>query len=158
MDADRTKYAVPPFPFLLETKKNPGLRTLEPYKRLAFDGSSPPQESILVESCVHPITATFSCLWWKHYFVAYIAFITLLAECLTVALSGVPFSSALSYEAYTVSTFLSVAIIAMMLITIPVIALRGRDLMMPRGLDNIVAVLLYICGSPMLASFGGYHC
>jgi hypothetical protein len=97
----------------------------------------------------------FSCLRWKHYFVAYVAFITLLAECLTVALSGVPFSSALSYEAYTVSTFLSVAIIAMMLITIPVIALRGRDLMMPRKLDNIAAVLLYICGSPMLTSFGG---
>lgn len=43
----------------------------------------------------------------------------------------------------------------MMLITIPVIALRGRNLMMPRRLDNIAAVLLYICGSPMLASFGG---
>jgi hypothetical protein len=26
---------------------------------------------------------------------------------------------------------------------------------MPRRLDNIAAVLLYICGSPMLASFGG---
>jgi uncharacterized membrane protein len=97
----------------------------------------------------------FSCLRWKHYFVAHISLIALLAECLTIALSGIPFSSAHSYKAYTVSTYLCIAIIAMMLLTIPLIALRGRDLLMPRSPDTIAAVLLYICGSPMLASFRG---
>lgn len=74
----------------------------------------------------------------------------ILCEALTVALSGVPFSSAHYYTAYLVSTYLSVAIIGLMLSALILVLLRRDGLVLPYPLGTMLWVLLYLCNSSML--------
>lgn len=127
------------------------IRSLEPYRRLSR-GSATPKESILVPSSAHPVTAIFISIRHRHYFVAYVSFLAVLTEVLVVTLSGVPFSSAQSYTGFFVSTFLSTAIITLLLMTLPFVFLWTM-LTSPVQRDSIAARLSYLCGSTILASF-----
>lgn len=63
------------------------------------------------------------------------------AEILTAALSNVPFSSATSWTAFTVSTWLSVSIFATMLFTLLIIFFYPQPNLSLQ--PNTIAVVLY---------------
>ena len=71
---------------------------------------------------------------------------------MTVAIAGVPYSSASSYRAYTVSTFLSIGIIVIMLLALVLVyVVFVRDpLELPRRPDTVANVLSYLCGSRVM--------
>lgn len=129
------------------------IRTREPYRRLSL-GKARPEHTILVASRSHPLTALSCNLLRCHFFLAFLALVALLSEVLTVALAGVPFSSAQSYNGYLVSTYLSVSIIALMLVALGLaIFRRTDDLHLPYPLGSILSTMLYLCNSCMLEDF-----
>lgn len=132
---------------------NAEIRNREPYRRLAV-GKAKPQDSILIESRSHPITALFVNISKGRFFLAYLAFTALLSEVLTVALAGVPFSSSQSYRGWLVSIYLSIVIIVLMLIALALaIFRRDSKLQLPYPLRSIVSTMLYLCNSSMLEDF-----
>ncbi|PVH97481.1 hypothetical protein DM02DRAFT_674105 [Periconia macrospinosa] len=128
------------------------IRSLEPYRRLSSGSGVTPQESILVPSSAHPITAIVTSLRHRHYFVAYVSFLAVLTEVLVVTLSGVPFSSARSHTDFVVSTSLSTAIIALLIVTLPYVFVWST-LTSPMPRDSLADRLSYLCGSSMIAFF-----
>lgn len=76
------------------------------------------------------------------------------SEILTVTLSGVPFNSARSYTGYLVSTYMSAAIIVMMLIGLLLVMVRSDELILPHSLDSIFSVMLYLCNSDLIRDVG----
>ena len=78
------------------------------------------------------------------------AFVVTLSEILTVALSGVPFSSAQSYTTYLFSTYLSVVIIVLMLIALMIVIFRRDDLVLPHQPGTMLVVLFCLCNSSMI--------
>ena len=92
----------------------------------------------------------------RHFFVASVAATTVLADVLTVALAGIPFDSASSYTAYTVSTYLSAAILALMLDALAALVWRARsDPVLPRAPESVAAVALALCGSGLVGEVEG---
>jgi Protein of unknown function (DUF3433) len=125
------------------------IRTLHPYLQLAKHDASP-SSTILVPFYSHPVTALFGSLRGGiHLFPAFISFIVLLSEVMTVAIAGVPYSSASSYTAYTVSTFLSIGIIGIMLFALVLVyfVFMRDPLELPRRPDTVANTLSFLCGS-----------
>ncbi|KAA6415029.1 MAG: hypothetical protein FRX48_01780 [Lasallia pustulata] len=114
------------------------------------DGPASPNDTILVPSVAVPLNAILPSLRRGHFFVAAIAAVVLLPDLLTVALAGIPFDSASSYTAYTVSTDLSTAILALMLVALAAVLVRERgDPVLPRKPESLAAVALVLCGAQM---------
>jgi hypothetical protein len=125
------------------------VRIREPLWRLA-QGQARAEDTILVESRSHAITAFFVDLSRGRLLLAYIALLALLSEILTVTLSGVPFNSSESYIAYLVSTYLSVTILALMLLGLAAVLVLRNGLEVPYQMDNILSTLFYLCHSRMI--------
>lgn len=129
------------------------IRVREPLRRLAR-GQARAEDTILVESRSHAITAFFVDLSRGRWLLAYIALLALLSEILTVTLSGVPFNSSESYIAYLISTYISVTILALMLLGLVAVVVLRNGLEVPYQMDNILATLFYLCHSRMIQDFG----
>ena len=125
---------------------------MELYRQLR-SGSALPRNSILVSSCSQPFTGLFHSLRRAHYFNAYIALVAILNEPLIVCLANVPFKPGHAFEAYTVATWLSVAILLMMLAGLIWKLCRWDTVDVKRRPGTIAANLVQICGSHMLVDF-----
>ena len=121
---------------------------LEPYRHLA-KGKAPATETISVEASSTPITSLFSALRRKYIFHASVAFGAILAEVLTVLLPVIPFHSSTSYRAWKVSTYLSVAILFLMILTLISVFVRRKSPRLPRQPHTLAAVISYVFSSRM---------
>ena len=121
----------------------------EPFNNLA-KRSSKAQNSILMPKHSSPITAFSSAIARRHFLVAFVALSTFLADALTICLANIHFKTGTTFAAFTVVTWLSCSIIAVMLITLIVVAFRHQpDL--PLKPTTIAAVLCYLSSSTIPA-------
>lgn len=125
---------------------------MEPFRQLA-QGRAPARKSILVSRPLNPVATLLSSIWHGQFFVGLGAFCLILSEVLIITLSGIPFNKGQLYVAYRISFWLSVAIMAFMLLATLILYLRPRGPDLPRSPNTIAAILSYLCGSHLLESF-----
>jgi hypothetical protein len=127
-------------------------RIMEPYRRMA-DRWQPAraEDSVCVSPTGTPFSTVFVALARRSYTVAVIAAVALLSQVLIIAVPGVPFSEGQIMPAYRASTFVSLAILGVMVLAFGVVVARRRgDPPMPRDPDTPVHVWLYLCASRMV--------
>lgn len=121
------------------------LAILEPYKSLA-KRTSTANDSILIRRHSSPITTFASALTRRHFLVASVALSVFLSDALTICLSNIHFKNGTTFTAFTVATWLSCSIIAVMLITLLGVAFCSQpDL--PLRPTTIAGVLCYLSHS-----------
>ncbi|KAF2261894.1 hypothetical protein CC78DRAFT_607034 [Lojkania enalia] len=129
------------------------LALLAPYRRLV-QGNALADDSILMTNTAYPISTIYSALFSRHYALALVATVVILSEILTVALATIPFSSANLWVAYDVSTWISVAVISVMLLTL-VLLFFHQEPNLPIKPNSIAANLIYLCDSSLPDLFRG---
>ena len=115
-----------------------------PLARKDADGRS------TVEFCRRstPFTSFFAQLLNGHLVAAAVAFTAVLAEALTITLSGVPFNPGQIPLELHVCSFTSIAILAVMVVVLIILAIwRWRSPYLPRRPNTIAALISYICAS-----------
>ncbi|KAI9710402.1 MAG: hypothetical protein M1812_007438 [Candelaria pacifica] len=130
------------------------IRIVAPYKAL-FSSPSDPRSTLLFRSTTLPITIFCKSLYHGHFFLAFIAFVAILSEILVIMLAGVPFQSAQTWMAFLVSSYLSMAILGIMIIALVAIFWWRAGIKMPRMPDTLAAVWTYVCASFFLDDFKG---
>ncbi|KAH0536541.1 hypothetical protein FGG08_006591 [Glutinoglossum americanum] len=130
-------------------------RVFQQYRDLA-PGNAKSQGTLLQPTTSGPLTTLPYSLLHHHYFLTLISFTALLSEILIIVLAGVPYSSTQLYVAFLVSTYTSIAILGLMLLTLAVTMLWWRmgNPDIPRMPDTLGVVWSYLCWSDqMLSSF-----
>lgn len=122
---------------------------IEPYRTLAR-GQAQPESTILLSRNLSPFFTLFTSLYRRNLFVSLIAAISCLAEFLIIILGAIPFNSGTLYQAYLFSTYLSMAILGLMLLGMVGLYVRPRGPSLPRTPDTVAAVWSYLCGSSLL--------
>ncbi|KAJ5038895.1 uncharacterized protein L3040_006574 [Drepanopeziza brunnea f. sp. 'multigermtubi'] len=120
------------------------LRQLAPFDRL-LQGSSNPDDSILVPIWTSPFAAIIPALRRKHYFVALICFFSVLSEFLPICLANISFSPAVTKQTYEVCNGISMGVLILMVGCILALILRpmrGRPL--PRSPRTVASVGVYL--------------
>ena len=125
---------------------------LEPFRRLHSSHASP-ESTILVSRSLFHITSFFTSLYRRSFFVALVAFVAITAEVLIIVLPGVLFSSGELYRASIISSYLSMSILAFMLIVSLALWLRPKGPELPRKPNTLGALFLYLCDSNMRFDF-----
>ena len=120
----------------------------EPFRRL-HTGHATSESTILISRSLFHVTSFFTSLYRRSFFVALVAFVAVTAEILIIVLPGVPFSSGEIARAFTVSSYFSMAILALMLVVLAAIRLRPRGPDLPRKPNTLGALCLYLCDSQM---------
>ncbi|KAF2446412.1 hypothetical protein P171DRAFT_259437 [Karstenula rhodostoma CBS 690.94] len=136
---------------------NPAIALYAPYRRL-FASNATAHESILVSPPIHPVLGVHPLMSSRHYTLALIAVIGLLSEVLCVTLSAIPFNPATLYTAYNVSTWVSVAILILMLLAL-LFVFFYQEPVMPIKPDTVAGNLVYLCDgslAEMLKDLGGH--
>jgi Protein of unknown function (DUF3433) len=106
---------------------------MEPYRRLLI-GFAKLEDSILVPTWASPFSALFPALRRRHFLIALISLVAILSEILPIALANTPFSAATTKEAYETCTFLAMAILILMLLSVVILIFRpSRGLYDLRG-------------------------
>jgi hypothetical protein len=118
---------------------------LKPFQDLS-KRSSEAQDSILIAKRSSPITAFQSALTRRYFLVALVALSVFLADALTVCLSNIHFKTGTTFEAFTVVTWLSCSIIAVMLITVVGVFFR-REPDLPLKPTTPAVTLCYLSNS-----------
>ncbi len=108
---------------------------------------------MLVPRTLSPVTTIFTALWRRHYIVSMSAFMAILAEILIISLGTIPFNEGKVHKSFVGATWLSVTILALMMICLAIIYIRRRRPRLPRSPETIGAVLSYLCGARMLNDF-----
>jgi hypothetical protein len=91
------------------------------YIALASPSGATAEQSILVEPYSHPIMALFSRDTWQHLLTGIVMLMAVLSEVLIITLSAVPFTTATAYQAFEISVYMSVAILTLMILTLPAV-------------------------------------
>lgn len=129
------------------------LATMEAFNNLSLR-SSKASNSILLAKLLNPITSIFPTLLRGHLFTALVATCAFLAEVLTICLSNVHYNTSTTFTAFTVSTWLSCAILGVMILTLLAIAFH-RQPKLPFKPNTIGAVLYFLCDSSLPERFEG---
>jgi hypothetical protein len=132
-------------------------RIMEPYRRMADRQQlARAEDSVRVSLTGTPFSTAFVALARRSYAVAVIAAVTLLSQVLIIAVPGVPFGAGQIIPAYRASTFVSLAILGVMVLAFGVVVARRRgDPPIPRDPDTPVHVWLYLCASRMVDTSRG---
>jgi hypothetical protein len=132
-------------------------RIMEPYRRMADKRQlARAEDSVYASPTGTPFSTVFVALARRSYAVAVIAAVALLSQVLIIAVPGVPFSEGQIVPAYRASTFVSLAILGVMVLAFGVVVARRRgDPPMPRAPDTPVHVWLYLCASRMVDTSHG---
>jgi len=130
------------------------LRTTEAYRQLSR-GKAKATDSILLNPNSNPFTGFFHSLTHRHLFNSYVSCVAILCELLIVAVANIPFRPGSVYIAYKVSTWITVAVLSMMLTGIVWMLCSEKTPGMIKRPDTIASVLLMLCGSHMLGDFSG---
>ncbi|KAF2680067.1 hypothetical protein K458DRAFT_490230 [Lentithecium fluviatile CBS 122367] len=97
------------------------MRGISPYTALASEHGATAAQSVLVRSSSHPVTALFHRNTWRSPLLGIVTLIAILSEVLVITLNAIPFSTATAYPAFIASVNISVAILAVMLVTVPAV-------------------------------------
>lgn len=140
-------YGLLPPPLPKQKLTIPDLRRTTPFSSL-IRGSSNPNDSILVPFHGSPTTAILPSLKRKHFIVAWVAFLSFLSEFLPIFLANIPYSPAMTKDAYTYCHFLSMAILILMTLALLVLLFKkpGGVGSLPRrpGKGGLVSTALYL--------------
>jgi len=128
---------------------------MSPYRRLA-QRPSKPSSTILFTPHNTPVFSTLHALRHGYFFVAALTVITLLAEALNIVISGVPYAPGQVWLQLLLSSYISLAILGIMLVAIVVVIVRRfSEPVVPRKPETLGAVMSYLCGSRMCDDFDG---
>ncbi|KAI9674741.1 MAG: hypothetical protein M1817_001645 [Caeruleum heppii] len=125
---------------------------LEPFRRLSR-GNCPPERSILIQRPLSSVTTFLVSLPRRHFFVALVAFITVISEVLIITLAGIPYNPGQLYVAFRVSAFVSMAILSLMILILVAVYLRPKGPDLPRTPNTVAAVWSYLCASSLVEDF-----
>ncbi len=128
-------------------------RKQEPYRQF-LHGNAQASDSILLSPHSNPFTRLFHSLRNSHYFNAYISLVAILCEPLIVALANIPFKPGLAFIAYRACTYITIAVLSMMLIGIAWMLCRKQTPAFRRP-ETLADMMIAQCGSRMLADFKG---
>ncbi|KAK3677954.1 hypothetical protein LTR78_002049 [Recurvomyces mirabilis] len=130
------------------------MMTMAPYQRLA-NGPAPARSTLYFQSHLTPVFSTIYTVRHGYYVVASLTLMTLLAEGLSVVISGVPFAPAEVWQQLIISVGMSLAILALMLIVVLVLVVyRRSEIELPRHPDTLGVAMSYVCGSRFLDILG----
>lgn len=124
--------------------------------RLLHLRPSPASHTILAERTLTPLTTFSTALYRRSFFVAHVALVALLSEVLVVVLPGIPFSAGQLDGAFLASAYVSMAVLAVMLLSLAAIWCRRGDPKLPRTPNTVAAVLSYLCAGRMTEDFAGF--
>lgn len=127
------------------------VRLMQPYRQLhSRPGPKESVEALLANTASTAYTSLPIALYRGHFFLALVSFVAILSDVLIIAVAGVPFSYGQLYISFQISTWLSVSILTLMIVTSLAVMLfwrKGNPKGMPRAPDTIFAVALYLCAS-----------
>lgn len=131
---------------------------MAPYNRL-HRRPTPADSTILMTSTNTPISSTIRHLRNGYYLVGAVTLLGLAGEALNIVISGIPYAPGQGWSQYVASTYITVAILSMMVMaTAVIIVQRFREPKIPRPPVTLGAVMSYLCGSKMLDDFEGLDC
>ncbi|KAI9802327.1 MAG: hypothetical protein M1833_001833 [Piccolia ochrophora] len=125
---------------------------LEPFRTLS-KGQAWAHSTILVQRTLNPITTAVTGIYRRHFFVAVVALMAVFAEALIVTLGGIPFNAGQLYRPWTYTLYLTLAILATMLLVLVAVYVRPRGPDLPRHPSTVASVMSYLCASWMLEDF-----
>ena len=126
--------------------------------RLLHLRPSPAAPTILAERTLSPMTTFLTALYRRSFFVAHVALVALLSEVLIIVLPGIPFSAGQLHDAFLASAYISMAVLAVMLLSLVAIWCRRGDPKLPRTPNTMAAVLSYLCAGRMTEDFAAFAC
>ena len=118
----------------------------EPFKRL-YKGMASPTATILANRSLMSFSTFPTALSRGSFYLALVAFVTILAEALIIVMPGIPFSRGSLLEGVVVSFFIAASILGLMLLTLVVVWVRPKGPPLPRRPYTLGAMGLYICAS-----------
>lgn len=128
--------------------------TILPYQQLSRQ-ALPAERSILLSPPTNSFYGIYSAFRQRSFFLGAVAFTTILAELfLPVTLSHVPFSHLDTYETQLVCAWLSISILALMVLVI-LYSFFVRWPHMPVDPRTIAGAMFYVCDSWMLGTMEG---
>ena len=131
------------------------VHVLTPYYTLSRH-SSQANNTILLRKRSLPYTAVFSMIYHKHFYAASLAFTAILADVLVISLAGVPYSPGQVWMEFIVCSYLSMAVLGVMIVTLIILLVwRRKSPDLPRAPDTLIAVMSYVADSNMLEDFEG---
>jgi hypothetical protein len=126
---------------------------LEPYRSLIHAPSPPTTLLHLTHSS--PFTGLYRSLSPFRASTAVISTLTILCDPLTIALSNIPFAPGLPFMTYRASTYLSIGILGLMLLTVIYLLLRKPMPRLVRVPDSLGSGMLYLAGSGVVRKLEG---
>ncbi|MCJ1435116.1 hypothetical protein MMC27_004486 [Xylographa pallens] len=129
----------------------------EPFRRL-YRGSATAESTILPPKTFTPVSTFIASVYQRNFFVAHVAFVTLMSEVLIIVLPGVPFSPGEIWQAGMMSIYLAMAILGLMLLTFVALMLRPKGPGLPRKPNTLGSMLMYLCDSSMTSDFTDLSC
>lgn len=115
------------------------MRRIRPYIALASSQGATADKSVLLSSPSHPVTALFYSETWNSFLLTMVTLMAVLSEVLIITLSGIPFSPALAYLAFELSVFISVGIVAAMVLSAAIVLAWTMLVEKRRNLPDIPA-------------------
>ena len=130
-------------------------RQMEPYRQL-LRGDAPASDSILLAPQSNLFTSIVCSLKNSHFLNAYISFVAILCEPLTVALVNIPFNPGLARITYRTATYVTIAVLSMMLIgAVSVLYRKPTPNSVLRRPETLAGMMIALCGSHILEDFRG---
>jgi hypothetical protein len=122
-----------------------------------FRSPTPGKQSILARHGNIPVISMFQVLFQQHdIFLSVVAFVAVLSDVLIIVIGAVPYSAGQIYLELLACSYTTMAILAIMLITITaVIIWRHKAPYMPRVPDTVAGVLSYVTDSQVLSEVEG---
>lgn len=129
------------------------MQTLAPYMSLGR-GSAAPEPTILLSRHTFPFTAFFPLLWNGYWTAASVAFTSLIAEFLIIALAGLPYRPGQQRSEFTLWAIVSLFILTLMVIQLLMVNWWRKKLpQLDRAPDTIASVMTYVARTGMRADF-----
>ncbi|CAO2650343.1 Nn.00g016350.m01.CDS01 [Neocucurbitaria sp. VM-36] len=94
------------------------IRSVGPYMALSSPHGATAEQSLLVRSPSHPVTALFYMDSWRHVLLGIVTVMAVLSEVLVISLNALPFSTAKAYVAFELSAYISIGILVAMIVTV----------------------------------------
>ncbi|CZT18315.1 uncharacterized protein RCC_04159 [Ramularia collo-cygni] len=127
---------------------------MAPFNQLANGPAS--FDTLSFSPTITPILSTWRAMSRGYWFAGAVTIMTLLAEVLSIAISGVPFATGQTWMNFLVVTYISLAILGVMILTaIAVISHRKCEPKIPVVPDTLGVKMSYLVGSRMLVNFDG---
>ncbi|RDW58135.1 hypothetical protein BP6252_13546 [Coleophoma cylindrospora] len=130
------------------------LRSQQPYINLA-KGQAKAEDSILLDPSMTYASSIWSSIRRGNFFMPLVDVCALLTEVLTVALANIPFSNATTYQGFKFCVYISISILAFMLLTVIIALFRGHSFLKPPlNPETILQKLVYLSESQITYRLG----